>query len=137
MSTEDDSTGEVSQSTGQRRAAAKPKRPMLSPMRIILFVLLAIMIGALIVDQRARHASQAALDDLNNALGKEGSISSVTRDEVHRLTGRAPDDDGNLDDAFERFSWQGVPYKHTVYVTYWGGTKRPLLKDASKVNELR
>ena len=42
----------------------------------------------------------------------------------------ATDDDGNPDDVEERFTWQGVPYKHTVYVTYSKGAD-PRLKDIS------
>ncbi len=48
----------------------------------------------------------------------------------------APDDDGNPDDVEERFSWQGVPYKHTVYVTYSKGAD-PRLKDISLNQRIR
>jgi hypothetical protein len=126
MDTQDESTDEASPST---RTSAKPKGG-LSFSRIVLFVLLAIMIGALVVDQRARRSSKAAYDALQTALGDEKKISEVKRDEVHRLVGVAPDDDGDPDDVYEQYTWQGAPYKQTVYVVYWSG-KSPTLKDVS------
>jgi hypothetical protein len=135
MDTQDESTDPTAQSTDPRTKAAKPARSLLSPVRIFLFVLLAIMIGAWVVDHRAREASQAAYDTLDKALGPESGRSSATREEVHRLVGRDPDDDGNPDDAAEQYSWQGVPYKHTVHVGYWPG-KDSTMKDVQKSNEL-
>ncbi len=51
-------------------------------------------------------------------------------DDVRRMVGRDPDDDGQADDVYEQYSWQGVPYKHTVYVVYWHA-KVPTMKDVS------
>jgi hypothetical protein len=88
------------------------------------------MIGALIVDQRARHASQDAFASLQKALGDEKNITTVKREEVHQLLGREPEDDGEPNDVYEEYSWQGVPRKQTVFVVYWPG-KVPTLKDVS------
>jgi hypothetical protein len=128
MDTQDESTGEESRSTADRPKANSPKR--LSLTRIVLFLLLALMVGALVLDQRARRESQAAFEVVTKALGDDKKMKSVPRDEVHRLLGREPDDDGEPDDAYEKYSWQGVPRKQTVFVVYWSA-KEPTLKDVS------
>ena len=83
------------------------------------------MIAAWVVDHRARGDAQAAFDRLQKELGDEKHLATVSRDEVHKLVGRDPVDDGNPDDVDEQFSWQGVPYKHSVYVMYTKGSRPP------------
>lgn len=106
------------------------KNPMLMPVRIVLFALLALAIVGLIVDQVSRRNAQAAFDAVDNAMGKEGKLEDVNRDEVHKLIGRAPDDDSDPDDNFETFSWQGALKQHVVYIEYRPGTEH-VLKDVS------
>jgi hypothetical protein len=137
MEPQDQSFDPAGETSGEPRKSSKPEGKKSPVLKIALFAVLALMIGALIVDQQARHASQAAFDALNTALGDEKKMNqpTVTRDEVHRLVGREPDDDGNPDDATEQFTWQGVPYKHIVYVGYYPG-KVKYMKDVYKKNTL-
>ena len=106
------------------------KNPLLMPLRIVLFALLAVAVVGLIVDQLARKNAQAAFENVNGAMGAEGSLEDVTRDQVHKLIGRDPDDDGDADDNFESFSWQGALKPQVLYVEYRPGTDH-VLKDVS------
>ncbi len=123
-------SGEFVDAPASGESAAKPPRPLLPLSRILLFLLLALMIGAWVVDHRARGEAQAAFERLQTALGEERHLENVSRADVHKLVGRAPVDDGNPDDVDEQFSWQGVPYKHSVFVMYTKGAD-PRLKDIS------
>jgi hypothetical protein len=130
MDTQHETTEEPSDVPAQRDNPPQPPRPLLPTSRIVLLVLLAIMAACWVVDRKARWSAEAAFNTLQNALGDEQSQATVSRDEVHQLAGKAPDDDGDPDDLFEQYSWQGVPLKHTVYVVYWAG-KVTKLKDVS------
>ena len=124
------STADPVNDSPEQPAADTPTRPLLPLSRILLFALLGLMIAAWVVDHRARGDAQAAFDRLQKELGDEKHLATVSRDEVHKLVGRDPVDDGNPDDVDEQFSWQGVPYKHSVYVMYTKGAD-PRLKDIS------
>jgi hypothetical protein len=103
--------------------------------RMILFALLALAVVGLIVDQIARKKAYAAFEMLNSKMGPEKKINPITRDEVHQLMGREPDDDGDPEDAYESFTWQGAIRPHRVYVQYRSG-KIALLKDVSQNDPL-
>ena len=106
------------------------KNPLLMPVRIVLFALLAVTVVGLIVDQIARKNAQASYENVNAAMGAEGSLEQLTRDQVHKLIGRDPDDDNDAADNFESFSWQGALKPQVLYVEYRPGTDH-VLKDVS------
>lgn len=108
----------------------KQKTPLLFPSRIILLALLAVAIGGLVVDQLAKRSAQAAFDAVDAAMGKEGTLNDVSRDEVRKLIGREPSDDSDPEDLCETYSWQGGLKQHKVFVQYRPG-KEGLLKDVS------
>ncbi len=106
------------------------RNPYLLPVRIVLFTLLAIGIVGLIFDQMARRKASEAFQKLNAQLGSDQKLNEVTRDEVHALVGRAPDEDGDPNDASETYTWQGALKPQTLYVQYRHGGD-PALKDVS------
>lgn len=106
------------------------KNPLLLPVRIVLFALLAVGIVAFIFDRLARHKANEAFQKLDAQLGPEQRLNAITRDEVHKLIGRAPDDDGDPDDVFETYTWQGAFKPQILYVEYRPGSET-VLKDIS------
>jgi hypothetical protein len=108
----------------------KQQNSLLMPLRIVLFALLAVAIAGLIIDQIARQKANATFNAVNSALGTDGKLEVITRDEVHKIVGRAPDDDDDAGDAFETFTWQGALKPQVLYVQYRRG-KEAVLKDVS------
>jgi hypothetical protein len=105
------------------------KNPLLVPVRIVLFALLAVAIIGLIFDQMARRKAQAAFDKVYRAMGDKADVETVTRGQVYELIGRQPDEDSNPDDDFETFSWPGALRPQVIFVEYRPGTD--LVQDAS------
>ena len=106
------------------------KNSWLLPVRIVLFALLGVAIIGLIFDQLARRRAQAAFDAVNDAMGEEGKLVDLSREDVRNLMGRAPDDDGDAEDVFETFSWPGALKSQVIFVEYRHGDEK-LLKDVS------
>jgi hypothetical protein len=114
--------------------AAKQPSSLRNAVRIILFAGLAVAIVALVVDQMARRASSAAFQALDAKLGLDHERTDVSRDEVHKIVGRAPDADGNPDDPFEVYTWRGVR-PQSLYVIYRQGVDNALLLSDVSLND--
>ena len=109
---------------------AKKRHPLQTPIRIILFAVLAIFIVALIVDRQARSNANTAFQALNDKLGPEQKLNEISRDEVQKIIGRGPDADDDAQDTSESYSWRGAFRSQVLYVQYRPGNNA-LLKDVS------
>lgn len=108
----------------------KARHPLVTPVRIILFALLAVAIAGLIVDRMARKSANEAFLKLDGKLGPEQKLNAITKEEVQAIVGRAPDDDDDAEDGLETYTWQGALKQQILYVQYRQG-KEAVLKDVS------
>ena len=112
-------------------AAAEPPPPAkpggASPLRIVLFALLAVAVVLLFIDRRGRMAAEAAMHDITALMPEDPSEimdDAVTEEKVQEVVGRSPDDtyDGPSGRLVEEYRWQGLfNRQYIVYVTYQKG----------------
>jgi hypothetical protein len=92
-----------------------------TPVRIILFAVLAILIVGFAFDRKARSSASAAFDLLDGKLSPEHQGTVVKRGEVPQLIGREPEKDDNPGDEYEIYSWPGTLRSQILYVQYLPG----------------
>lgn len=114
----------MSESVAPESSSASPTtkpRSLFSPLRIVLFAILAVMVVGLVFDQRARSSASAAFELLDGKLGPDNRSATLKRSEVPALVGRQPEQDANPNDEFEIYVWPGVLRPQTLYVQYLPG----------------
>ncbi len=109
--------------------AEKKKKPAVSPLLVVLLIVLAVAVGAYLVDMAARHGSEAAYQAVSDKLPSEGELDagaqleSLTPEDVAELMGRSPDgpaaDRG--EELVETFTWRGPINRYQVHVVYSKG----------------
>ena len=92
-----------------------------TPVRIVLFAMLAILIVGFAFDRKARNSASAAFDLLDGNLSPEYQGVAVKRGEVPKLIGKEPEKDDNANDEYEIYSWPGTLRSQTLYVQYFPG----------------
>ena len=115
---------------------AKKSKPLVSPTRIALGVILLLAVGALVVDMVARKGAAGAYQAISQKLPSEEAIaagaevSALTRADVKELLGR--DADGSAADRgselVETFTWRGPLKRYQVFVVYRKGPEPMVLR---------
>lgn len=111
----------------------------MSPVRIVLFAILGILVVVLAFEMMARLPAQAAHARLSRFVYTEeaGPVPPAFTDppspeDVRKLLGREPDGPPEVRDRelVETYTWRGAIRKYTVYVCFQRGSK-PLLYKVS------
>ena len=101
-----------------------------SPVRIVLFGVLAIAVVALGIDLAARVPANQAYGKLNAMLDEEdvgqrdlSMEGPRTPTEIHKVLGKQPDlAEQQAEELHETYRWQGVFKSYTVHTVYTGAT---------------
>jgi hypothetical protein len=101
-----------------------------SPLRIVLFALLAAAVVALGIDLAARLPANQAYSKLNAMLDEEdigqrdlSASGPRTPTEIHKAIGHEPNSsEQQADELHETYRWQGVFKAYTVHAVYTGAT---------------
>jgi hypothetical protein len=83
---------------------------------IPLIIIVALLAGE-VLELRARGAAQAAYERITRAIGPEGKMQALKREEVRQVVGRDADDFDERTGT-EIFRWTGPLKPHTLYVQY-------------------
>ena len=111
----------AAQEPASEPSAVKKRHPLQTPVRIVLFAILAVLIVGFMFDRSARNSASAAFDLLDGKLSPESHGAAVKRGEIPALLGREPDADVNAEDEFEIYSWPGPLRSQVLYVQYLPG----------------
>lgn len=105
---------------------AAPKRPVVTPFRIVLGLVLVVAVGAWFYDHAVRSQRDAAFDAASKLLPGEETEkfrdTDISPENIRKAIGRDPVETTKAGDSMEEiYVWQGVLRPHKITVRYTVG----------------